>query len=945
MIKLILYIYDRFRKFPVIAWLTFLVITIIAIVLITRLQYKEDISDFLPLDEYNQTSLSAYQDISGANKIYAIVHNPEETETDPERLIEGIDEFTNQIEKLDSNRYLQSIIKEIDLEEMMVVTDSIYSNLPYFLTPLDYQRLDSLLAQPDYINSQLSATKEMLLFPTSNIISHNISRDPLNLFSPVMSRLKTEGLNIEFENYNGYIFTPDMKRAIVIMESSFGARESENNGQLLNLLNEAADSTKAKTDIDIILLGGPVIAVTNADRIKTDSIIAVAIAGILIIILLIYVFRNIRNILLIIVSVGWGWLIAMGAIAVYYDSISIIVIGIASVILGIAVNYPLHLIDHLKDSSNPRKSLREIISPLLIGNITTVGAFLCLIPLNAPALHDLGLFSSLLLIGTIIFVLVYLPHAVKTRSDNNKYPDPKIISYISNIQFERNRWLVWIILSLTLVFAFYGTKTEFDTDMQHINYMTSDQHEDMEYFQKLLPSSSTNESLYAVSNGRNWDEALSQNELIGRVIDSLIYERKITVHSKTEDFIKSNSEQDQSLQRWHNFITKYPELITQLRIEAKKNGFASDAFLDFENILNVDYKAKSIEEFKWLTNSALYGTTSSDDAKSRYSIIQPIYASLENVDEVRKRIENIQGFKGQCFDVKSMNSSMADTLSDDFNYIGYACGFIVFLFLWITLGSLELALMSFLPMALSWIWILGIMGITGLSFNIVNIILATFIFGQGDDYTIFITEGLISEYAYQKKLLTSYKNSITVSALIMFIGIGSLVFALHPAMKSLGQITIVGMLSVVVMAYMFPPLIFNWLVKKDGAIRLHPITFRLLWWKLRGIASIRMVPGTTVESVKWLVMGRYLYKGIEIEYKARSFIKDALANHLLYENIEPQINEITLEDKEDYGISAMILALLYPDKKIIVINSNEEYRNMLYGCAKDMVYNIVILPK
>ncbi len=67
-------------------------------------------------------------------------------------------------------------------------------------------------------------------------------------------------------------------------------------------------------------------------------------------------FRNLRNILLILVSIGWGWLFAMGAIALFYDSVSIIVIGIASVILGIAVNYPLHLIDHLKDSTQPRSA-------------------------------------------------------------------------------------------------------------------------------------------------------------------------------------------------------------------------------------------------------------------------------------------------------------------------------------------------------------------------------------------------------------------------------------------------------------------------------------------------------------------------------------------------------------------------------------------------------------
>ena len=31
----------------------------------------------------------------------------------------------------------------------------------------------------------------------------------------------------------------------------------------------------------------------------------------------------------------------------------------------------------------------------------------------------------------------------------------------------------------------------------------------------------------------------------------------------------------------------------------------------------------------------------------------------------------------------------------DFNYIGFACGLIVFLFLWLSFGNLELALLSF----------------------------------------------------------------------------------------------------------------------------------------------------------------------------------------------------------------------------------------------------------
>ena len=43
----------------------------------------------------------------------------------------------------------------------------------------------------------------------------------------------------------------------------------------------------------------------------------------------------------------------------------------------------------------------------------------------------------------------------------------------------------------------------------------------------------------------------------------------------------------------------------------------------------------------------------------------------------------------------------------------------------------------------------------------------------------------------------------------MFIGIGSLIIARHPALHSLAEVTIVGMFSVVLMAFIIPPLAFR----------------------------------------------------------------------------------------------------------------------------------------
>ena len=69
-----------------------------------------------------------------------------------------------------------------------------------------------------------------------------------------------------------------------------------------------------------------------------------------------------------------------------------------------------------------------------------------------------------------------------------------------------------------------------------------------------------------------------------------------------------------------------------------------------------------------------------------------------------------------------------------------------------------MALFTFIPMVISWIWILGIAAIFGLKFNFVNIVIATFIFGLGDDFSIFVTDGLLHKYKHKKNTLGSYNN-------------------------------------------------------------------------------------------------------------------------------------------------------------------------------------------
>lgn len=795
------------------------VLFFLLLVLTLRLNYKEDIYDFLPFSDNYQREMSVYQCVSQADKIFVVFQRRDSTAADRDELTGAVDEFAAIVAKRDTAHLFRNLVTQVDYDDILEITGRVYEKIPYYLTLQDYRHIDSLLT-PEYVRQQVERDRQLLMFPTGAMLSDNIGRDPLNLFTPVVSRLQGNG-TMQYELYNGYIFSSDYKLAYVMFSTPFGASETANNTRLVSLLDDIMDELRQHCPgVDVHSVGAPVIAVGNATQIKKDSILAVCLAVTLIIILLIYSFRSIRNIMLIGVSIVFGWLFAMSFLSLTSSSVSLIVLGIASVIVGIAVNYPLHLVDHLNHEPNVRNTLKVVVAPLLIGNITTVGAFLCLIPLDAPAMKDLGLFSSFMLIGTILFVLVFLPHFIRANVGKGK-PRRVLLTRLVGFSFEGRRWTVLVVTGLTCVFGYFSLFTSFDADIRNINYMTEEQRQDLYRLENMAMADSTI-SVYLMSQDRDWSTALSRSESLQAKLDSMTDKGLIVSRRSAVAFFPSLPEQQRRLQAWNDLMSRKRDLLTTvLYDELARAGFDPSAFKDYDDIITNDYEPIGWEEFKQLAVNIFASNIFADSVS--LTVVDVLDVPHSEVEHVEQTL-NEKYPDTHCFDVNGMNRGISNTLSDNFNYICFSCGFIVFVFLWLSFGRLELAFIAFLPMVIGWIWILGIMQVFGIQFNIVNVILATFIFGQGDDYTIFMTEGLIYEHAYKRRLLASYKNSIVISALIMFIGIGSLIVARHPALHSLAEVTIVGMFSVVFMAYFVPPFVYGWLVRHNGRERQIPVT-------------------------------------------------------------------------------------------------------------------------
>ena len=73
---------------------------------------------------------------------------------------------------------------------------------------------------------------------------------------------------------------------------------------------------------------------------------------------------------------------------------SLMALGLGAIVLGVAISYCLHVLIHHYFVGDVEQMLREESTPVTLGCITTVGAFLGLLFTESELLRDFGLFAT-----------------------------------------------------------------------------------------------------------------------------------------------------------------------------------------------------------------------------------------------------------------------------------------------------------------------------------------------------------------------------------------------------------------------------------------------------------------------------------------------------------------------------------------------------------------------
>ncbi len=846
-------IYRYFQVRRSLLWGSLFIITVLLVLFAVRVRFEEDPTRFFPDSEEGGKAAALFSGLSAKDRIVTIFEFNSAADgavsvdlsLDSDRLIDVANLFRQELMSRAGESLIKSSRLTVDPRELDKSILYIYNNLPLFMEQEDYLRLDSVVT-PVAVDRMVKGALSLLLSPMGGSFASYFGRDPLNIGTRFLSVYDSLRMGMKFTLVNNHIFSQDMSALLYVVTPQSGSGKSGKNKELAKILaGLKAEFSRLAPDVRISSMGGPVVGVYNAATIKRDTFVTLTVALLIIASLFAFTFRDVRSILLLLVPAAFGALFALAFMS-SRDGVSAIAIGAGAAVLGVALSYSIHIVSHLRHVSSVEQMLKDLAYPLTVGSFTTIGAFAGLQFTQSSLLRDFGFFSSFTLIGTTLFSLIYLPHMLKKREIHSESRVNRLLERFSSVEFEKRGWLILIVAVLFVVGLVMSPKVRFESDMLKLSIEPKEHKYVNQRFDSLFGGKESRVLL--LSTGENFDAAAESYHLCDSVVNSFIKEGVAIRSASLSGLLPPLRLQKERLDRWREFWSggKRELVITSLRESAQRYGLNSDSFAGFYEMLTRDYNYSGVDEQDpELLPSAITEWIEGD-------ISSPMLVSQLFINEKDKELVYGELSKYDnivVVDRAHFSSLWATGIKSDFNLILLISSLIVFLTLLISYGRVELALLAFLPMFVSWVIILGLMALLGIPFNIVNILLATFIFGIGDDFSIFVLDGLSSEYERGAKTLSSHKLAIFFSTITVVIGMGAMLFAQHPALRSIAVVSVLGMCTVWVVAYTIQPIIYRFLITTPTKGGMAPVT-------LAGVALMLLT--FSVFTVGCLLLGVFI---------------------------------------------------------------------------------------
>jgi hydrophobe/amphiphile efflux-3 (HAE3) family protein len=563
--------------------------------------------------------------------------------------------------------------------------------------------------------------------------------------------------------YKGRLISEDGKYTAIVCRISQDVDKNTVAKELKKIATESGMSEK------IYLDGVPFQFLTIQEFIIDDLILLTPLIILIISLSLLVSFRNLRGILLPIISVAMGIVWSMGLMSIFGVKLTPISDAIPVVLYAIASSYSIYIINKFRDTvtnketkiEDAKEGLSEVGLAVILSGLTTFAGFLSFVfGAYLNIISDFGIFMALGVVFNLIIAITFVPSVlsylpVQKKKYNVGDAKPKIgllekfLGNLADITIKRKK-TVLAITTLIVLLTLIGIPL-IKNNIDILNY--------------FRPKTSIRQSAKVMN------KEFGGSIPIQILVRGDIQDPKVLSEMKKFQLFLNNQKDVKNAQSVADFIEEMNDCMG----EGKKIPDNRD------KVANLWFLIEGEDLIKQLVN----------DDKTE-GIIQ---ASMVNVDtkryhEIDKALDDyIANIKDNSFTMvktgmPSIYSSFDDNLMSNLYQSILLSIILIFICMLLLLKSIKGAIVGMIPLLMTMGFIFGFMGITGIALDIATVLIASITVGAGIDYAIhfittytyYIKNGFGVSEAIRETMITKGK-AIIISVFTIMLGFLILVFA------------------------------------------------------------------------------------------------------------------------------------------------------------------------
>lgn len=652
----------------------------------------------------------------------------------------------------------------------------------------------------------------------------------------------------------GYIVTGDGEHNLLAIYADVESDEGRVLAPLVESLRAARDTvmTDAPDGVTARLTGLPALAVDELEIVEQGLVVTSIAATVGIFGLCLLLFRSLRQTIVALLPLAPGILGTLAVVRVLYDDLNIITSGFVAVLLGLGIDFSVHIIarrnEEIRDGETPKAaisaSLRRTGPGIFTGAVVTSAAFLTNGTTEFTAYGELGIVTAVGLILMVLITFAVIPPLLTIGQPDAKVriaPEPPGLASLPSMIRKGKMLVLGGAVGLAAVggvtisdleyksryFDFLPESTESAQGLGVLEYdalaspvFASIPADDIEAARAKAADLRALDSVAGVQSPSDLLPPLDEAGLATLRTGLKAFGRAPDV----EALATKRIDPAQVAKRAEEIADLLDEVAFALRgagMDTQGAKAAKDAFVSL---------AKTIEGLDEAGNARVRGinaeaaavlgsaiaTASAVAQRGHYAPedLPPLFATrfvskdggavalfvvpsgefweedvgLAFADDVRRVDEGAVG-------LAMVHVAHGRQVREGFERAAlYAAGLIVVLLL-LDFRSAKDALLALFPTVLGWLWMLGLMPVLGLTFNVANIVALPLVLGIGIAFGVHMLHRLREDEDERPMLDTVVRGTggaIGVAAMTTMVGFAALTLSPYGGMVSLGATMVLG---------------------------------------------------------------------------------------------------------------------------------------------------------